>query len=510
MLRASWCAALAALAACSSLAHRPAADSRAPNVIVVLADDLGPGDPRCYNDESKIATPRIDRLAAEGMRFTDAHAPASVCTPTRYGILTGRYAWRRGLQNGVLAPFDPPLIEPDRTTLPEALRAHGYRTACIGKWHLGWDWPLLDGTHLRDEFDGLRLDADRRTSLVPRIDFRRPIAGGPLAHGFDVYFGCDVPNHPPYAWVEGDRLLAQPTDRNDATIYGHDGPMTPGWDHSAVLPAITQRAAAWIDDHAHAHREQPFFLLFALTAPHTPIAPTSRWSGTSGAGSYGDFVAETDWALGVVLDALARNDLDRDTMVVFTSDNGSPQYDGTGHEGALGSVKQRFGHDPSRPWRGLKGDVWEGGHRVPFVVRWPGRVPAGATSDEPLVLTDLYRTILALAGGAPEPGDAEDSLDFSAAWCGTAPPRARRETLIHHSSRGLFAIRVGPWKLVDGRGSGGFTPDDGGADPAEGQLFDLAHDPGETTNLWSSEPRIAGDLLQRLRRIVAPAVARGP
>ena len=491
------------------LALGGAVDKRPPNVVLILADDLGYGDLGCFNPESKIPTPHLDRLASEGVRATDAHSPSSVCTPTRYGLLTGRYAWRTPLARGVLWPWDPPLIEPERDTLPELLRDAGYATACIGKWHLGWDWPIDETSHVTDQLVGHTWPAKRRAEIGERVDWSRPIRGGPLAHGFDHYFGDDVPNFPPYTFIEDDRILVRPTTVRPKGMFGHDGPAAPGWDLSTVLPTLAQRAAAWIDERARAP-EDPFFLFVPLTAPHTPIAPSPRFAGASDAGAYGDFVTEVDWVVGEVLGALTRGELDEDTLVIFTSDNGSPQRDGTGMSGPVGAVKERFGHDPSRPWRGLKSDAWEGGHRVPFIARWPGRIEAGRTTDAPIVLTDLYRTSLRAAGidQFDETHGGEDSFDVLDVLIGGEPREPRRDHLIHHSGNGTFAIRDGRWKLILGRTSGGFSKWKPPTDAPEGQLYELAADPGETKNLFAKHPKIVARLKERLASIRAATTSR--
>ena len=471
-------------------------DGRPPNVVLILADDLGYGDVGCYNPESKIPTPRLDGLAAAGVRATDAHSPSSVCTPTRYGVLTGRYAWRTALTKSVLWPWDPPLLEDERVTLPELLRTRGYATACIGKWHLGWDWPVDEDARVTDLLDGHTWPRARRAEIGARVDWSRPIGGGPTAHGFDHYFGDDVPNFPPYAFLEDDRVRTRPTTRKPEGMFGHAGPAAPGWDLSVVMPTLARRAAAWIDAR---EADAPFFLYLPLTAPHTPIAPTPRFAGASEAGAYGDFVAEVDWVVGVVLDALARGGFEDDTLVVFTSDNGSPQRDGAAMSGPVGAVKSRFGHDPSRPWRGLKSDAWEGGHRVPFLARWPGRTTPGRVAETPIVLTDLYRTIARAAGlDAEALAGAEDSFDASAALFGDAPPAAARDHLVHHSGQGVFAIREGRWKLILGRGSGGFSRWTPPADAPAGQLYDLLDDPGERTNVHDARPDVVARLRTRL------------
>ena len=476
---------------------------RPPNVVLILADDLGYGDPGCFNPESKIPTPHIDRLAAEGTRFTDAHSPASVCTPTRYGLLTGRYAWRTALKRSVLWPWDPPLLEPERVTLPELLKTRGFSTACIGKWHLGWDWPLDGDKHVVDVIGKRHTWApDQRAGIAARVDWTRPVRGGPLAHGFDTYFGDDVPNFPPYGFIEDDRLPIEPTTRKPAGMFGHDGPATPGWDLSTVMPMIAQRAAAWIDGRRSApDPAQPFFLYVPLTAPHTPIAPTPRFAGRSQAGPYGDFVAEVDWVVGQISAALQRGGFSEDTIVIFTSDNGSPHRTGKGMAGPTGSIKKATGHDPSAPFRGMKSDAWEAGHRVPFVARWPERIPAGKVCAEPMIHTDLYRTLATLTGSPMPWGAAEDGFDLSKVWLKGAGAQPVRDHLVHHSGNGTFAIRVGRWKLILGKGSGGFTRFKPAPDAPPGQLYDLTADPKESVNRYAEHPEIVQRLTARLRAI---------
>ncbi|HIN80749.1 MAG TPA: hypothetical protein EYN00_06710 [Planctomycetes bacterium] len=469
------------------------------NIVIVLADDLGYGDPGCYNDQSKIPTPNIDRLAAEGLRFTDAHTPSSVCSPTRYGLLTGRYAWRTKLKRSVLWPWSLPLIEQDRLTLPAMLQQHGYHTACIGKWHLGWDWPIDADGHVSDEFDGVAIAANKRVPLGKRVAFSRPIASGPTSRGFNYYFGDDVPNFPPRCFIENDHTVGIPSVDKPKGMFGHDGPTLAGWDLSVVLPTLAQKAAAYIEQRAK-HPEQPFFLYVPLTAPHTPIAPSPHFTGKSEAGLYGDFVNEVDWVLGQVLSALDRTGAAERTLVIFTSDNGSPQRNGVGMSGPTGSVKA-FGHDPSRPWRGMKADAWEAGHRVPFIVRWPGRAPAGETSDEPIILTDLMRTFASLVGH-PLPADsAEDSFDILGALEGKRLHHPVHDHLVHHSGNGVFAIRRGPFKLILGKGSGGFTRFKPAADAPRGQLYNLDDDPGEMNNLYNDKPEVVEKLSELLKQV---------
>jgi arylsulfatase A len=491
------------------LAGWAAAAQPKPNIVYILADDMGYGDPRCQNPASPIATPHIDRLAREGMRFTDAHAPASLCTPTRYGILTGRYAWRGRLQQGVSRQYDPPLIEAGRPTVGSLLQQAGYETACIGKWHLGWDWPLQQGGYARGLGDITAADARERLRIETLLDLTAPIANGPLTRGFHRYFGDDVPNYPPYAFIRNDRLTAAPSLMKPDTMYGHPGRMAPGWSLEAVMPAITQEAVRFIHEMGAAGK--PFFLFFALTAPHVPIAPSAAFRGRSRAGAYGDFVMESDWAVGQVLEALRTAGLDDNTLLVFTSDNGSPAQDGSGMAGAMNSLL-RTGHDPNAPLRGMKTDLWEGGHRVPFLVRWPGRVRAKSLCHSTVCHTDLMATIAdILRVRLPEDAE-EDSYSILPLLDGRRPRRYARPYTVHHSSEGLFAIRQGDWKLIlTGGSGGGLVPhpiDSIGGRPVHEQLYHLRKDPSERKNLIGQRPGKARVLRERLASAGAPFPSR--
>lgn len=473
-----------------------------PNIVFILADDLGYGDPGCYNDESLIPTPNVDQLATQGMRFLDAHTPSSVCTPTRYGILTGRYCWRTRLKRSVLWPWDPPLIEPERLTLPEMLQQQGYVTGCIGKWHLGWDWPLENGKYVTDEFQGFTLPAPQRAAWAARIDFSQATRGGPNDHGFQHYFGDDVPNFPPYAFIENRKTVELPTVSKPANYFGHPGPATPAWDLSLVMPEITRQAVKFIEN-CRAEEDRPFFLFVTLTAPHTPIAPSPHFIGKSTAGWYGDYVNQVDWTVGQIHQALERNHFTKDTLFIFTSDNGSPQRNGKNMSGPIGSVKE-LGHDPSRPWRGMKSDAWEGGHRVPFVAVWPKHISANTVSEEPIILTDLMRTIAGLVDFQLDENSAEDSFDIRAALItenGSKDRQPIHDHLVHHSGNGMFAIRQGPWKLILGQGSGGFTKYRPPADAPPGQLYNLVSDPAEQDNVYNQHPDLVLKLTRRLDEI---------
>ena len=477
------------------------AQGQLPNIVLILADDLGYGDVGCFNDESKIPTPEIDALAAAGIRFTDAHTPSSVCTPTRYGILTGRYAWRTRLKKSVLWPWDPPLLEDDRITLPELLKTRGYSTACIGKWHLGWDWPVQPTGYISDVFSGHTLDNKRRLEFQARIDFKRPIRSGPITHGFDYYFGDDVPNFPPYTYIKNDRVVLQPTGPKPKGLFGSPGPAAPEWDLAAVLPELALRSSVWIQQAAK-KRKTPFFLYVPLTAPHTPIAPRKPHLGKSKAGLYGDFVCEVDWVVGEIVQSLRRTGELANTLLIFTSDNGSPQRNGKNFSGPTGSVKKQYGHDPSRPWRGMKADAWEGGHRVPFIAHWPRCITSAQVSANPVVLTDLYRTIANITKVTVPENAGEDSFDFTAHLLGAKDVlQPHRDHMVHHSHKGLFAIRIGSWKLIEGRTSGGFTRFKPPADAPAGQLYDLSKDPREAKNVYAQNPKIVKRLHTRLQGI---------
>lgn len=488
--------------------------ARHPNIVIVLADDMGWGDPGCYNEQSKIPTPGIDRLAREGMRFTDAHTPSSVCTPTRYGLLVGRYAWRTRLKSGVLDGFSPPLIESDRTTLASFLKDQGYATACIGKWHLGMQWTRRDGSpETADRAPGGFRDGGD-------IDFSRPVSAGPRTVGFDHFFGISASlDMPPYCFIRNDRCEQPPTTRVPTakdTIFLNQsgGAAAPGFRLDEVLPRFKHEAQQWIRQHCADHPEQPFFLYVALNSPHLPVAPSESFAGTSQAGTYGDFVAETDDCVAGILQTLIELNQDRETCFVFTSDNGGLWHAWDPVEAddlaayqptPRGLYTAGFGHRSNAHWRGTKADIWEGGHRVPLIVRYPDRVAAGQTCDQLVELTDWLATVSGLIDVPLPAGAASDSKDFTSLLDGGEQPV--REFAIHHSVRGHFAIRSGPWKLIQKRGSGGFSmprliePTE--AEP-RGQLYNLVDDPSETKNLWASQSGQVEKLSQLLQDTVDP------
>jgi arylsulfatase A len=474
-------------------------EKKDPNIIIILADDLGYGDPQVYNSESKIPTPNIDLLASVGMRFTDAHSPSSVCTPTRYGILTGRYAWRTELKRSVLWMWDKPLIAIDRLTFPKMLKSKNYATACIGKWHLGWRWPSNQGEgYMNDTIPIGDYGLKGRNELWKNIDFTKPMGGGPLEAGFDYYFGDDVPNFAPYTFFENDRLVKLPNLIKPNDMYGGPGPMSEGWDLEKVMPEITKRAVKYIGEQTQT--EKPFFLYFALTAPHTPIAPTAKFKGKSEAGLYGDFVHEVDWSVGQIIEALKKSGQFDNTLLVFTSDNGSPQRDGTNMGGQIASVK-KYGHDPSRPWKGMKADIWEGGHRVPFIASWPDKISANSISGQVICLTDVISSVATILGISNEAGTMEDSFDISPIFFGKNEPV--RESIVHHSIDGTFAIRKGDWKLIQGKNAGGFSKGlkiEGIPVETDGQLYNLTKDPSESINLYADNPKKVNELTELLNQ----------
>ncbi|MFW6292259.1 MAG: sulfatase family protein, partial [Spirochaetota bacterium] len=408
-----------------------------PNIVYILADDLGYGDPGCNNPSSAIPTPNIDRLAAEGMRFTDAHAGSSVCTPSRYAVLTGRYAWRGRLKSGIVWEWDAPLIEDDRSTVASLLREAGYATACIGKWHLGWEWTLTDGSRPNDHVAFGEMLRHERHELGMRIDYTARLGGGPVDRGFDSYFGVDVPNFAPYTWFEDDHLTDTPTVEKPDHLYGHPGLAVPGWELEPMVPEFTRRAVGYIEQRAATG--EPFFLYLPLTSPHSPVVPNEPFRGKSGAGDYGEFVCEVDWVVGRVMDALDRTGAAENTLLIFTSDNG-PERRTRDDIGAWERIRE-YGHYSMGELRGIKRDAWEGGHRVPFVARWPRVTPAGAVCGELVSLSDLMATCAEIVGARLAPDEGEDSVSFMPMLRG-AVTTATRSFAIHHSAAGVFAVRA--------------------------------------------------------------------
>ncbi len=463
-----------------AIVSQAAAAQESPHVVIILVDDMGFGDPGCFNPNSKISTPHIDSLARDGMRFTDAHAPGPLCHVSRYGLMTGRYPFRAEVGKWPRSA----VIGSDRTTIASLLKSSGYRTAMVGKWHLGFDQAAYD--------------------------VRWP--GGPVDVGFDSYFGIRASTDiPPYFYVRDDRPVAAPTvsiEKNTtpgwSPIQGEfwrAGKIAPDMQLADVLPELIDESQMIIREHGKAIREgntaQPLMLYVALPAPHTPWLPSKEFVGTSKVSMYGDFVMMVDAMVGRVLEALEEANLADDTLVIFTSDNGPVWYE---------QDVERFGHDSSGGLRGMKADAWEAGHRMPFIARWPNRVAAGSVSDQLICFTDILATLANIVGYSLSEEEGPDSFDFSPQLLGqNSTEGSSRTSLVMKSGSGLMTVRERNWKLIDGLGSGGFSkPSKRKPQPGEpeGQLYDLSTDPGETKNLYRENP----DIVQRLQKILAETV----
>jgi arylsulfatase A-like enzyme len=489
---------LAVLLFCFASCSNALAGEEPPNVVYILADDLGYGDLGCYNPESKIPTPRLNQFAAEGMRFTDAHSPSSVCTPTRYALLTGRYAWRTRLQRNVLGPWDKPLIASDRLTVGKLLQRHGYTTACIGKWHLGLNYITTDG---KPPNGGAQI-------ALSNVDFTKSITESPITRGFDHYFGTIVPNYPPYCFIENDRTVGIPSEPATGGNFNIPGLMVPGWKLEGILPELTIRSVKWITDSAQA--KKPFFLYLSLTSPHYPVVPTPDFVGSTKVGAYGDFVYQTDWVIGQVIDALERNGVAENTLVIFTSDNGA-EITGEVNPGAYDRVQQSA-HRSSGELRGAKRDAWEGGHRVPFIARWPGKIQAGTVSDETICHVDFIATVAAILGEKLPDDAAEDSVNVLPVLFGEKLSAPIREATVHHSAQGKFAIRKGDWVFIDapsgddngGHGEPQWLKEERGytQHPHLGELFNLREDLTQSLNRYAEKPEVVRDLKTLLEKYI--------
>ena len=479
------------------------AETTRPNIVFILADDLGYGDVHCLNPErGKIATPCLDKLASEGMTLTDAQSTSAVCSPSRYSLLSGRYNWRSRLQQNVLPVYAKSLIARDRLTVARLLKHQGYETAGFGKWHLGWNWPKQGGN----------------------IDFTQPIKDGPTAIGFDYYFGVDGPNGPPYCFIENDHTVGIPSVPLPEKLLGNNlaskpGLAVPGWKLEDILPTITGRACDYIA--ARAKTGKPFFVYYAVPAPHTPIAPTKEWQGKSGLGTYGDYVMETDWAIGQVLAALDKSGAGSNTLVLVSSDNGVAPYVGVGPEqlkqleakgfnpqqeekGGFKHYKEleAMGHFSSAEFRGHKSDIWEGGHRVPTFVRWPGKVQPGCTNNELVSLVDFMTTCADILQVKLPPNAGEDSVSILPVLFGKTTQPVH-EAVVFHSINGSFAIQQGNWKLELCSGSGGWGEPRSSRTLPPVQLYDLNKDVSERTNEEASHPEVVARLTKLLEKYLA-------
>lgn len=483
-----------------------------PNIVCFFADDMGYGDASCLNPNGKIHTPNIDRLAREGMTFTDAHSTSAVCSPSRYGLLTGRYNWRSSLQFGIVPLYGDPLIAKDRLTVPGLLKRHGYRTACIGKWHLGmgWNFEAQEGDfHL--PYYGLDDDAEATAEQRKRWQkaFSQPATGGPTTRGFDYYYGVDIPNWPPYCFIENDRTVGIPSEFLPARLTGNNlaafsGPAMPYWNFEQLLPTWAKKAEQYIA--ARATDDEPFFLYLPMTSPHTPLSVNKAFIGKSGLDNlYADLVIETDDVFGRILDALEQHGVADNTLVLFASDNGCAPYIGVTEDGRGGEkALEPQGHYPSGPYRGYKSDAWDGGHRIPCIARWPAVIQPSTECSELVSLSDLMATCAEIVDESLPTNAGEDSVSMMPLFQGENKPI--RDHLVHHSITGKFAIRDDQWKLVLCPGSGGWTHVDAEA-ASEGlplvQLYDMQNDPGEKKNLQAEHPERVKSMIELLKKIVA-------
>jgi arylsulfatase A-like enzyme len=474
---------------CISLISAAAADAQAPNIVLILADDMGYGDVHALNSKSKIPTPRLDGLAAAGMSFTDAHTPSAVCTPTRYGALTGRYCWRGRLKRGVINGYGKRVIEQGRKTVGDLLRGRGYHTGIVGKWHLGLAWP-------QGEAKG------------KKIDFTSPIGDVPNVLGFDSSYIIPASlDFPPYVYIRDGKVTDPRTvtqSKQGFPAYLRRGPRAKDFIMEDALDHLTSQAVEYIRKRAKS--KQPFFLYFPLTAPHKPALPHRRFRGKSGLADYGDFVVQVDHTVGEVLNAIEKSGIADNTIVIYTSDNGSymHRYDEPGKKDHTDSSKiqgyRAANHRANGPLRGTKADIFEAGHRVPFFVRWPGKIAKGSKCDATICLTDFMATFAELTGATMTDAMGEDSFSFLPLALGKET-RAKRPPVIHHSANGMFSIRIDQWKLVAGNGSGGRARPRGKPFGKPFQLFDISSDLAESKNVIADNPDVAERLLKELTRI---------
>ena len=459
------------------------------NIVVILADDMGYGDVRALNPHSKIATPNLDRLAAEGMTFSDAHSPSAVCTPTRYGLLTGRYCWRSRLKSRVLNGYSPPLIEHDRPTVASVLKSSGYTCGIVGKWHLGLGFA--------------------KTADGESLDYSRPVGHGPNELGFDESYIIPASlDFPPYVYVRNGRVTTAPSlkqKRQEFPPFLREGPRAPDLVMEDALDDLLEQAVGFIRKAAES-KCKPFFLYFPLTAPHKPVLPHPRFRGKTELGPYGDFVVQVDWTVGQVLQALDDTGCADNTLVVYTSDNGSFMYrrdDPQAVDHVDDETIQAYrssNHTANYVLRGTKTDIWEAGHRVPFFARWPGNIKAGSSCAQTICLTDLFTTAVEIAGTEAPQGSAEDSFTLLPLLKGKTSD-SPRPPVIHHSVDGMFSIRDGKWKLVLGNGSGGREKPNGRPFQEPFFLVDLSQDISEQKNLIDEHPDVAARLRSKFEAI---------
>ena len=470
-----------------------------PNIVIIYADDLGYGDLSCQSPESKITTPNLDKLASEGMRFTDAHSSSGICSPSRYALLTGNYHWRR--QHGIVNSFGKPFFEDGELTLASMLKKQGYHTAAIGKWHLGYNWDAVKKPGAKAK------KAGKNVVFSPdAFDWSKTIPGGPLDRGFDYYFGDGTINFPPYCWMENDKAVVAPTKMLDLkgmkTKEGNwefrPGPMVKDWNPYDVLPTLAKKSVEFIHKQS---KDKPFFLYFALPSPHAPIIPNDEFDGKTQAGPYGDFVYQSDYIAGQVLKALKEKGLEENTLVIFSADNGPEKY-------AYPRI-EKFDHYSMGTLRGLKRDIYEGGHRVPLIVKWPGKIKAGSVSNEVINQVDIMSTVAEIVGYKLNSEVAVDSYNILPVLKSETYKSPLREATIQNTKENMYAVRKGNYVLINastGQYTGApasYHEKSGYPKPSKKggpQLFDLSSDLSQKKDLAKEKPELVKEMQKLLER----------
>ncbi|WP_296635697.1 arylsulfatase [Polaribacter sp.] len=489
---------------CKTVKETKDEEQTRPNVVIIYADDMGYGDLNCQNPNSKIPTPYLDKLASEGMRFTDAHSSSGICSPSRFALLTGTYHWRN--QHEIVKSFGKPFFKETDITLPQVLKTAGYTTACIGKWHLGLDWEFKNPPSLKRKKGRRIIDVYQSHD----IDWSKPVKGGPLDRGFDYYFGDGTINFPPYAWMENERFIEAPTEEmsskntcitKEGKCEFRAGPKLKDWDPYKVLPTLTTTTVGWINNY---DKKEPFFLYFALPSPHAPIIPNDEFEGKSEAGAYGDFMVQTDWVVGQVLNALKEKGLEDNTIVIFSSDNGPEKY--------AFKRAEKFDHFSMGDFRGLKRDIWEGGHHVPFIVKWPKQIKAGTVSNEVISQVDIMATISSITKTALPKTAGPDSYDFSSILKGKKIKGPLREATVQNTFEDKWALRKGKWLYMNTSDVSHFkvpefyTKLKNYTDfKTKGLLFDLEADPEQRVNLYSKYPQ----QVEQMRKLLSTYRTQG-
>lgn len=472
-----------------------------PNIIFILADDMGYGDLGCYNPESLIPTPNMDKLASQGIRFLDAHSPAALCTPSRYGLLTGRYCWRTRLKKGVILGYDEsPLIEKGRSTIASVLKDKGYGTACFGKWHLGMNWQTKNGYQIQNDSDKW-VDNPILKENEANIDFSKPVSGGPVELGFDYFYGslgCTT-SDPPYCFIENNHIPVIPSEQSPVKYFGLPGFVPGAWSKGFSLENVdvefTNKAISYIESRIESKPKDPFFVYLALSSPHNPFLPPDFTAGKSKEGPRGDLVMVVDWSVGKIMECLKKQGIEKNTLLIVTSDNGA--------------VKGANGHLSEWKFRGYKSNIWEGGHRVPFIVRWPGKITPGTSSDEVISLTDMFASVSSLVSHPVADNEGEDSYNVLPSILGGKSKENNDAVRIFHSGSGVFAVRKGDWIMIQGTSGSGSSSGTGAGSPGvnpdslrtTGQLYNLAHDPYQKINLWESKTSQRESLAALLEKV---------